>query len=518
MYRFGKALLSCVIVLVLISPHVAGAVSNGDDNIAAVITDTAAALRKAVPEPGPGHTGGDWAVIAHLRSGVPVPDSYITEYYNNVVSRLEADGGVLSAVKYSEYSRVALALSAVGADPRDAGGYDLLAPLEDFDMTVYQGLNGPVFAIMALGGAGNYDNPVVERYIEYILSKQFDDGGFALSGQISDPDTTAMALTALSGCLYLGGEHRAETASAIVRGVERLAGLQRPDGGFTSFSSTNSESVSQVIITLCSLGISVADERFIKEGNTLPANLLTYYIEGLGFEHERGGGVDIMATEQALCALVALWRYQTGRNALFDMSDAPPYPGDKTIDGLPGKHPDVTAQAVTAPGVVFSRISTDSGSAITRAQLTAALMDVLGLAEAEAISVFSDVPADHDSFDGIRAAYAYGIITGRGDGVFDPDGFVTRQEAAVLLGRVSALCGIGENVVFDDNAVRDIISQYIDYRTAAPWAAGGLAFCYYFGILDDSGIEIRPSETITMGEAVDMVLMMLTKARLIYGV
>ena len=47
-----------------------------------------------------------------------------------------------------------VALTAIGADPANVAGYNLLKPLGDFDKTIWQGINGPIWALIALGGAG----------------------------------------------------------------------------------------------------------------------------------------------------------------------------------------------------------------------------------------------------------------------------------------------------------------------------------------------------------------------------
>ena len=63
------------------------------------------------------------------RSGVKVPANYYETYYKNVTAAVTEAGGRLSETKYTEYSRLVLALTAIGRDPRDVGGYDLLVPL-----------------------------------------------------------------------------------------------------------------------------------------------------------------------------------------------------------------------------------------------------------------------------------------------------------------------------------------------------------------------------------------------------
>ena len=509
--------------------------------LAEIISDVARMLQSINPSPGIALVGGDWSSFAISRSGIDAGEDYRLNYYYNVITELEACGGILSTVKYSEYSRVALALMAIGAEPVNAGGYDLLEPLFDFDMTVYQGINGPIYAINALVAAGKGDLPVVDEYAGYILGKQLEDGGFAMSGLISDPDTTAMAIASL--CSYLGrrggeagdegmagGEAGGEgmagdsgyarsipdavIADAIQRAITRLSSLQRPTGGFTSYSSTNSESVSQTIIALCALSIPLSDERFVKEGNSLLDNLMTYYSPEKGFEHESGGGISVMATEQALCALVALWRMQTGRTPLFDMGDVSASAFEIRDYGLPGKHPDVAAPAAKEPSLALGEIAAQSGSLLTRSGYIAAVIDVLGLSGSETTPAFTDVPEDHPYYEAVRTAFAYGIVEGRDPETFDPDSLITVQEAAIVVYRLALLCGIGTGTAMSEDEAADILSQFDDYRAVSRWAYEGLAFCCNYGFIAGDAPELEPMKNISGYEAAEMLSKMLARARL----
>ncbi|MBP2441672.1 hypothetical protein ACVLD2_004092 [Paenibacillus sp. PvR052] len=72
-----------------------------------------------------------------------------------------------------------------------------------------------------------------------------------------------------------------------------------------------------------------------------------------------------------------------------------------------------------------------------------------------------------DTFDPtVLAANALGIIGGRGNNKLDPNGFITRQEAAVMLSRVSGMLGItkGTNVV-----------TFTDEENMANWSIESIA-------------------------------------------
>lgn len=205
------------------------------------------------------------------------------------------------------------------------GGYDLLAKLADTDDVTYQGMNGAVFALIALD-SGKYDVPTAaeggnqttrDGLVAYLLAQQLSDGGWALSGSSADPDMTAMVLQALAP--YRAGDASVQTA--VGKALKVLSDMQQADGGYSSWGTLNSESCAQVLIALSTLGIDpTKDARFIKNGLTLLDALLAYAPEN-GFRHTADGEVDAMATEQALCALTAYARLLDGKTALYDMTD-----------------------------------------------------------------------------------------------------------------------------------------------------------------------------------------------------
>ena len=288
------------------------------------LSKTALFLQSQVKEPTFGALGGDWVVFGLARSGEDVSQKYLDTYYKNVVNYVEEAGGVLSDRKYTEYSRVVLALTAIGKDPRDVAGYDLLLPLADLDAVVSQGLNGAIFALLALD-SGRYDIPenpdaatqaTRELYVEEILRREIETGGWALSGNEPDADLTAMALQALSKY-----RENPDVSAAVERGITALADLQEPNGAYLSWGEENSESVSQVITALTELGLSPEDSRFVKNGQTLASVLEWFSCEDGGYRHTLTGEADEMATEQAFYALAAIHRAEAGLSTLYDMTD-----------------------------------------------------------------------------------------------------------------------------------------------------------------------------------------------------
>ena len=287
---------------------------------------TAGYLQAQIAAPGTGSVGGDWLIFGLARSGVKVPQKYFDTYYENVEAAVREKNGVLSDRKYTEYSRTVLALTAIGKNPADVAGFDLLKPLADFEQVTKQGINGTIFALLALD-SGNYEMPedpdaavqaTRQMYVDELLARELPDGGWTLAGGEPDVDITAMTVQALAKY-----REQPDAAAAVERGLAVLSSLQEPDGGYVSWGSSNSESVAQVIVALTELGVPLDDERFTKNGITVEDALLRFAQENGAFVHVRdgSGGDDGMATEQAFYALAAIHRAETGETTLYDMTD-----------------------------------------------------------------------------------------------------------------------------------------------------------------------------------------------------
>ncbi|MGH4123455.1 MAG: DUF4430 domain-containing protein [Clostridium sp.] len=292
------------------------------------IDETAILMQKNITNPVVASVGGEWTVLSLARSGVSVPDSYYSKYYSNVENKLKEKNGKLHNIKYTEYDRVILALSSIGKNVDSVAKYNLLKPLVDFDTAVKQGLNGPIWALIALDCC-NYEMPVDksisnqstrEKFVNYILSRELPGGGWSLTSKApSDIDITAMALIALSKY-----QDNPKVKAATDRALLYMSKTQDMDGKYKSVwgDENSSESIAQVIVALTSLKIDPkTDERFIKNGNDTISALLSFYVKGGGFKHVLSGDLDGMATDQGMYAIIAYNRFANGQTHLFDMTD-----------------------------------------------------------------------------------------------------------------------------------------------------------------------------------------------------
>lgn len=286
------------------------------------VMKTALWLREKVDAPAFGSVGGEWAVLGLSRAELEGMEEYFEAYGERVAAYTAEKGGILHAKKYTEYSRLILAWTAIGRDPSDVGGYNLLVPLADFEQTVFQGINGPIFALLALDCGGyeipenaNYNTQATrDLYVDYILSAELEEGGWSFAGGVMEADITGMALQALAKY-----RERQDVADAVERALSALSGAQNVNGGFSVGNVESSESVAQVIVGLTELGISLEDSRFVKNGNTLKDALLRFRLSDNSFTHLMDSGSDLLATEQALYALVAIERMEQGKTSLYTM-------------------------------------------------------------------------------------------------------------------------------------------------------------------------------------------------------
>lgn len=319
--------------------------SSGGESSGNLLTDTY--LKDA------GQSQGDWYPICLGRLGLADDYvSYLAVVEQRVRERYQTEEK-LDAVKATEWHRISLAILASGGNPADVGEehINLIADgTYDRGRTEElgaQGINGVIWGLITLDslrfrvpeGAYNTRGDMIQM----LLESQLADGGFAFGGTAADPDITAMVLTALAPyynseetytyIIEATGEEVTKTVRQVAEEcLECLSEMQAENGGFTSWNMENSESISQVIMALSSLGIDAAeDQRFIKNGVTLLDVLLDFRMSDGGFVHSHEYDAEnadadpdesnTMASEQALYALIAYMRNQEGLRNFYDFRE-----------------------------------------------------------------------------------------------------------------------------------------------------------------------------------------------------
>lgn len=264
------------------------------------VKSAASQVLRTVPAPVLGSVGGEWAVIGLVKSGTTVNEDYLNAYWDSIRASVKGVKGQLTDRYYTTYARLTIALCAIGKDPTDVEGYDIAAPLDDYDKVVRQGMNAASFALIASQVSGI---PLTHEadYIRYLLDKNREEEIY------KDPrfsDYTAMTMQALA---YY--KQQPEVAAFLDLCVAALSDIQQPTGDFD-----NCESTAECIIALTAQGIDpFTDSRFIKNGISLGESLL-HFKDGKRYVHQKGaeGFDEQMPQEKALLALDALSAFTRG--------------------------------------------------------------------------------------------------------------------------------------------------------------------------------------------------------------
>lgn len=260
----------------------------------------AAQVLKTVPAPVLGSVGGEWAVIGLVKSGTAVKEDYFNAYWDSIRASVKGAKGQLTDRYYTTYARLTIALCAIGKDPADVEGYDMTAPLDDYDKVVRQGMNAASFALIAAQVSGISLTHEAD-YIRYLLDKNLEKEIY------KDPrfsDYTAMTMQALA---YY--KQQPEVGNFLDLCVAALSDIQQPTGDFG-----NCESTAECIIALTALSIDpFTDSRFIKNGISLGESLL-HFKDEKRYVHQKGaeGFDEQMPQEKALLALDALSAFARG--------------------------------------------------------------------------------------------------------------------------------------------------------------------------------------------------------------
>ena len=207
----------------------------------------------------------------------------------------------LGRASYTYAAGAVRAMQYLGMDPGDINGLDYIAPLTDTSkaaLTATLDFNSYLYDIASIDpevwrSRGVDGDMLAEQFITRVLADQTLDGGFddfygysvatakegqTVIGQGSVPETIS-ALSALAS--YRDKEN---VAAAIEAGLTYLSSVQLADGSFECWGDTPNGAVTLSMLSLMDkLDISIDDERFVKNGNTVADAMRTFYVDGVGF-------------------------------------------------------------------------------------------------------------------------------------------------------------------------------------------------------------------------------------------
>ena len=108
-----KKIVSWFLAAVMVFSLTACGSKQNEKVVADSVEKTGAFLLDHVTEPTFGSVGGEWTILGLARSDLEVSGEYYETYFENLASYTAHQSGVLHEKKYTEYSRVILAVTEV---------------------------------------------------------------------------------------------------------------------------------------------------------------------------------------------------------------------------------------------------------------------------------------------------------------------------------------------------------------------------------------------------------------------
>lgn len=258
-----------------------------------------------------------WELISLMTSGVDIDKTFFDKYKNVFNDEIKEKGGELSD-KGTDYSKAIITMSTLGIDHNEYE-YNLSDKLKDKDKVCSQGINGPIWALMALESSDDFNEDYSELKKEYyeILKEEWNKNKcFTLMGDEGDVDLTAMAVLA-TGLYAKNNECDKTYIKDAVKFIEKEAD---DNGEYKSMGNTNVESLSYATMAL----LSVRDKDY--DFNRAVDNILSYKTKDGLFAHlneeKNADDGNAIATQQAMLALCMISNaYHTNDDRLFYYAD-----------------------------------------------------------------------------------------------------------------------------------------------------------------------------------------------------
>lgn len=148
---------------------------------------------------------------------------------------------------------------------------------------------------------------------------------------------------------------------------------------------------------------------------------------------------------------------------------------------------------------------------LTRAQLASMLAAALNLSPADRSPIFSDVAADAWYADAVSAMTARGFMSGTGSSTFSPDATLTNQELYTVYSAVAAWASMNgyEWAQKDVSAV-----QWVEFYEYPEWAQGPARNLDKLGLTVD---RENPNVVVTRGEAAGLLCRLLENIHILWN-
>ena len=230
------------------------------------------------------------AVYALWTSGATVPSGFYDEYLQALADWLDL------AVKRGKTAYIPGAIrtvSAMGLDVTNFAGHDLMNALRKPELVeTDEDRLDMLIDLDAAGDAGKKDefSALREQLLTEALARQQSSGEFRYTskwpaelrqkGVDDEPDRFGyILLTAKSAQALAPYQSRKDVSTAIDKALTYLSEQQLPSGGFVKYGDEDVEEDAAGLEMLAALGISLADERFTKDGHTVLDGMMDWYQE-----------------------------------------------------------------------------------------------------------------------------------------------------------------------------------------------------------------------------------------------
>ena len=259
----------------------------------------------------------DWTVFAMARSGY---DTMTDDYADYIGAAVKAN---FSKLTLADNERLALSAMAVGLNPRNVGGVDLIKAVTGSDFSAETKTVPVAFALIVLDSRGYFAFSQRKELKNILLGAQRSDGGFNYMIKdtggyttASDVDSTAIVLQALAPY-----KRNSAVSAAIDKALKYLQSQILADGGYGSWGTGSAESTSQVLTALSALKIDPLSADYVASSGKNMLNSLSGYINADGGGRCWNGSSDIMTSYQMLYGLNAYNRYDNSNTSLYNMTD-----------------------------------------------------------------------------------------------------------------------------------------------------------------------------------------------------
>ena len=252
------------------------------------------------------------AVYALWISGAAVPSGFYDEYLQALADWLDL---AVKRGKTAYIPGVIRTVAAMGLDVTDFAGHDLMDALRKPELVeADEDRLDMLIDLDAAGDVGKTDefNALREQLLTEALARQQSSGEFRYTskwpaelkqkGVDDEPDRfDYILLTAKSVQALAPYQNRKDVSAAIDKALNYLSEQQLSSGGFVKYGDEDVEEDAAVLEMLAALGISLADERFTKDGHTVLDGMMGWYqSEGITLDDE---------IKQGFYADYKSWRY-----------------------------------------------------------------------------------------------------------------------------------------------------------------------------------------------------------------